>query len=380
MSDENSTLEILVVDDDRENLTQLKQLLPDHIDGHGIFWDFTDDFDDALTRLKHRRYDVLVTDIYRDRDSPNKNVEEGDIRARDLVEQIRNHRFCPVVLFTDGQVPDNLTSDPFVSSADKGTPDLIEQLSARIIEMLATGVPLIARRLHDEIDRFGGSYLWGFLTDNWQMLQGNEAALERIIRRRTAIQLDRIDPNIEGHYERENAESADYYIYPPIGTSLRLGELLRHKTSKQFRLVLTPHCFLTIQPGQGAPRADRLLTAKTVPASDIIGERNWPANPAKRVEALRRRTKLPADHVGQPEGRYCFLPNFMDIPDLYCDLMDLESIEYQTISDDFDRIAVLDTPFAEALQACLGKLYGAVGLPILDPTQLAHLTTNEDAN
>jgi CheY-like chemotaxis protein len=370
-------LDVLVVDDDLDNLRQLPELLPLEIAGYHVLWDYLGDFDEALKRLQVRRYDLLVSDIYRNRESPHKNVVEGDVKARDLVREIRERRFCPVVLFTDGQVPENLVSQPFVSIADKGAPNFIEQLTLRIAELINTDLPVIARRLHDELDRFAGSYVWGFLADRWQAirehLRGDGEALERIIRRRAAIQLARIDSTAETPVEREKAESFDYYIYPPIGTSLRLGEVLRRHGTDEFRVVLTPHCFLTIQPGADAPRADRVLTARTIPATELIGAKNWPPRKPGILEALRKRSGLPAADVGTPAGRYCFLPGFMEIPDLYCDLMQLESLAHDEVVAGFDRIAVLDTPFAEALQSCLGRLYATVGLPVLDPERFAHL-------
>ncbi len=51
--------------------------------------------------------------------------------------------------------------------------------------------------------------------------------------------------------------------------------------------------------------------------------------------------------------------------DSYCDFMQIESLPYQIVTTDYEPFAVLDSPFAEALQACFSKFYGAVGLPNL---------------
>lgn len=382
MTADSFPLDVLVVDDDRENLDQLAQLLPPEVCGHPVSWEYLDDFDAALDRLRVRRYDLLVSDIYRDRESPHKNIFEGDVRARDLVSEIRERRFCPIVLFTDGQVPENLVEDPFVQSVDKGTPDFVDHLMQSMSNMLDTGIPGIARRLHDELDRFGGSYVWTFLKEHWadlsERLKGDDAVLERIIRRRAAIQLARIDIDADTPVEREHADSADYYIYPMIGRDLRLGAIIRREGTDEFRVVLTPHCFLAIQPGADGPKADYVLTAHTVPAADLIGTTNWPKKENSRLDALRRRSALPASEVGTPDGRYCFLPSFMEIPDLYCDLMHLETLPYSEVRDQFGLIAVLDAPYAEALQASLGRLYATVGLPVLRTEHVAHLGPSDE--
>lgn len=197
--------------------------------------------------------------------------------------------------------------------------------------------------------------------------------LERIIRRRAAIQIGRIEGAAEEPVERETADPVDFYVYPPIGTSIRLGEVIRRKATNEFRVVLTPHCFLYTQPGQAAPRATHVLTTRTIPATEPHTTWKWP-NKQEAIETdLRKRTAFLAGSVLPPEGRYCFMPAFLDIPDLYCDLFQIESIGYQSLIDDFDRIAVLDAPYAEALQAALAKLYGAVGVPVLNLDHVKHL-------
>lgn len=377
MSEDHHTFEILVVDDDQENIDQLKQLLPDSIGNNPIAWEYTADFDDALAILKRRRFDVLISDIYRGRDKGQKTIIGGDVQARGLVDEIRERRFCPIVLFTDGEMPEDLVTRPFVWSADKGATDFDRRLPALIEKAISTGLPEVARCLHDELDRYAGSYVWHFLAERWNDLKQQDnfdtATLLRIIRRRAAIHLSRVDLSRKHITARRNIEPVDYYIYPPISDFIRLGEVIRHKKTSEFRVVLTPHCFLAVQPGKVLPRATHILTALTVPATDLSGNWKWTKKGDGIAQELRKRTAFPAQEVGQPPGRYCFLPGFLDIPDMYCDLMQLESLERGTITRDFERVAVLDWPFAEALQACVAALYGSVGVPLLNEASVKHL-------
>ena len=363
--EQKTELCVLLVEDDRENLDLLLESLPSEIDEHALHWEGCADFDEALRRVEVRRYDLVVTDIYRDREDRQKGINPDDDRARDIVARIRDARFCPVVAFTDGSFPASLQEGPFVKLADKSKGD--DQVIEKLKELLDTGIPGIARKLHDELDRAGGSYLWNFLEGDWERLRKNGLAeplvLERLIRRRAAMQIGRLDPVAQDPSEVDSVEAVEYYIHPPVSEELRLGEILKHKEGDAFRVVLTPHCHLAVQDGAEGPRAEFVLTVKTVRPTDIPDAFPPPGRTeAKKLRNLARYAQSPAE-LGKPRGRYWFLPCFLDMPDLFCDFLQLESIPYQEINADYSRFAVLDTPFAEALQSCFARFYSAVGLP-----------------
>ena len=364
-------LSVLLVEDDQENLELLKESLPKDISGHHIEWEPCCDFEKAIRLVRLRRYDLVVTDIYRDREG-NQKEDEG---ALGIVEIIRQTRFCPIVVFTDGSFPQSITMGPFVRFADKskGNDDILDKMN----ELLDTGIPVIAKRLHDDLDRAGSSYLWEFLEDNWDKLKDDISrpdTLERLVRRRASIQIGRLDPRASLPTEVERVDGMEFYIYPPVsGAEIRLGQILQHKNEEDYRVVLTPHCHLTVQQGQTRPRAEFVLVAGTVPARVILEQ--YPPEGGtddRKLRNLARKTQSPAD-LGQPNGRYWFLPNFLNMPDLYCDLLRIESLSFDTIESQYERFAVLDTPFAEALQTCFTRFYSAVGLPGLEIDKFRHL-------
>jgi hypothetical protein len=162
---------------------------------------------------------------------------------------------------------------------------------------------------------------------------------------------------------------------------VRLGQILQR--GDDYRVVLTPHCHLVVQAGQNAPRADYVLAAKTVAAKAMFEAMPLRGNEAEKIDNLRRRIQSPAG-FGQPRGRYWFLPGFLAMPDLYVDFLQLESLEYSAIVREPEAegelewvtFAVLDAPFAEALQSCFVGFYSAVGLPSLDPRRFPDLYPN----
>lgn len=376
MTGGSQNLSVLLVEDDEENLELLKESLPETIFGHNIEWEPCDDFEEAVRLVGLRRYDLIVTDIYRD----GEGHEKEDEGALDIVEIIRQTRFCPIVVFTDGSFPQSIKVGPFVRFADKSTGN--EDIVGKIEELIATGIPEIAKKLHDELDRAAGSYLWEFLEGNWDGLRDNLSdpdILERLVRRRASIQIGRLDPDEPLPTEVERVVGMEFYIYPPVsGEEIRLGQILQHKNEEDYRVVLTPHCHLTVQPGQNRPRAEYVLVAGTVPARDIL-EQYPPEGRTndRKLRNLARKMQSPAD-LGRPNGRYWFLPQFLSMTDLYCDFLQIESLSFDTIDSEYERFAVLDTPFAEALQSCFTRFYSAVGLPGLQIDKFQHLILDGD--
>lgn len=371
------TLQVLLVEDDPNDLSLYIRDLPDVFGNQsvGVNLHPCSEFEDAITRAANPayRYDLIISDTYKG------ETKLADAKVLELVERYRGTRLCPLVVYSSGVKPDSLEEGPFLVWADKAKTGDIDLAIKRV---LATGIPQLARQLHEEIDRIGGSYLWKFLEVNWDRL-GRDGApieavvLERLMRRRASIQIGRLASGEGEASEVEHVEGLECYVYPPVSAHLRLGEILRRKTDASLRVVLTPHCHLTIQHGESDPRADFVLTLSLLPVNEVISrayptKAPWPADDAGQLDRLRRRTQLPAE-IGKPSGRYCFLPGFLDIPDVYCDLLQIESIPYANVAEAYDRIAVLDTPFAEGLQSCFTRFYSAVGLPNFNPERFRHL-------
>lgn len=357
----------LLVDDDPETLKQLKELLPRQLENCKLEWETCGSFDDALHRLENRRYDLIVTDMA----SKVPGSSEVDYSGLRTVEMIRGKRFCPIVAYSTRSVPSELYPGEFVLFADKSKDE--KPVVECVTLLLKRSIPQIARRLHDELDGIGGAYLWQFLEKNWKDLvklgYAEPEVVERLIRRRAATRLARM---ASSEKELDNVAGVEFYIAPKLsGEEYRLGEIVKKKNKDEFFVILTPHCHLTLQPGAKTPRAEFVLTVRTIPALQQLAKVK-PKAEKDPTDAVRRLIQ-PGPQVGKPDGRYWFLPQFLGMPDLYCDFMQLESVPIDKLKSDFQPVAVIDSPFAEALQSRFAAFYSSVGVPNLDAARFHHL-------
>ena len=76
-----TVLNVLLVDDDPESLKPAKGIASGTIERQTIRWEPCGTFEDAFQRIAERRFDVVVTDIYRDRKGKKEPVT-GDPQGR----------------------------------------------------------------------------------------------------------------------------------------------------------------------------------------------------------------------------------------------------------------------------------------------------------
>lgn len=371
-------LQVLLVEDEPSDLRHYQDDLPSVFEECDSDVDIhpCDDFGRAyeFATSPARRFDLIVSDTYRG------NPKDRNADVLRMVNRYRKGRFCPLVVYSSGVQPPELKDSPFVVWADKGKTGDIERA---IRAVLKTGIPQLAHRLHDELDQTAGGYLWDFLEKKWDQLSSrpgfDRRACERLIRRRAAVRLADLVLDSGRLAPISEVDGIEYYIYPQLDVADRsLGEIVRRRRKPdEIRVLLTPHCHLTLQPGQNEPRASYVLTVGTRCAEDVLGAQKLQTlreseDEAKRYKKLKSWATPPSD-VGKPAGRYWYLPAFLDIPHSFCDFLLIESIPYDQLASRYERVAVLAPPFAESLQACFVRYYASVGLPDIRPASIEDL-------
>jgi hypothetical protein len=371
-------LNILLVEDEALDMQSYVRDFPPLFEACGVTARFhcAETFEKAYTLIDspHIRFDLILSDTFRG------NQSNRDAAVIDMVNKYRKGRFCPLVVFSASAKPDDLTLGAFVIWADKAVAGDVESAIRR---MLATGIPQLARRLHDELDQTAGGFLWNVLEQHWDKLWAGDApdpkVIERLIRKRAALHMAEADPSADPPRPLSTVEGLEYYIYPPLKQKgYSLGHIIQ-KTNEpmDIRAVLTPHCHLEIQPDQAEPRAKYVLTVKTTSPAQVLGaEKITNAKSQQQIgqfKKLKTWSTPPSGDFGKPEGRYWYLPAFLEIPHLYCDFQQLESLGYSTLDAQFKPLAVLASPFAESLQACFLAYHAGVGIPKIRPESIKSL-------
>lgn len=363
-------LTILVIEDDAEYLKDIEETVPEKILNHKIYWEFCNNFKLAFQAIQKYPYDLIISDVYLDDKKiaeKDKTPKESETPAFKIIEEIRENHACPIVLFTSGQQPKEQENN-FIKIIDKSSPNAIEQIIDALEIFIETNIPPISRMMRDAINKSSGSYLWNFIEENWDKLKDlPKSSLEKVIMSRAATMLTTLESAEEETQERDSIKGAEYYYYPPISADLRLGMVLKHIKTEKFWIVLTPHCLVKKQPEEELPKAENILLAATTPADNIIiSNRNHKMTKKIRIKEFYRKATSIRSNLGIPKGRFAFIPGFLEIPDLFCDFLQLKSVEYQIITKDYKQIASLISPFSESLQNGLIKLYSSIGTVDLD--------------
>jgi hypothetical protein len=376
----NPVLDVLLVEDSPEDMAAYLRDLPAVFLASGVTATLhkAESFEvaDALVSDTSRRFDMILSDTYRG------SHQNHDAAVTGMISKYRDaRRFCPLVVFSASAMPEHFVQSAFVVWGDKTSVGRPGGVEAAITAVLATGIPQAARSLHDELDGLAGKYLWTFLEKEWEQLKTNghvePSTLGRMIRRRAAVQLGSVHASATGDEPLTEVQGHEVYLYPPINLhEYRLGEIIRK--GEDFRVVLTPHCYMTIQQGKERPRSEYIVTIKTIAVGEVLCQKKvGTARTAEEGQKLKKiRTWItPPSHedVGKPEGRYWYLPGFLEIPHSYCDFLQVESIKYDELVRDWQEVAVLSPPFAESLQACYGAFHGAVGIPNVMPASVASM-------
>lgn len=363
---------ILFADDDPEVCKQVKEFLQgEKITAQDDMPQVVTvtDFAEGLKALDVERVDLVILDV---RLGSHEGVRENEVGIQTL-EAIQQRRFVPVIFFT-------------------GLPKLVEHLQTHLVrvvekteglprllavakEVFETRLPAVNRALVRHLETIQRRYMWDFVAPHWSDLGAatDHSALAFLLARRLATSLS--GPGVQqlaqdlggplaGSIEAGRVHPMQYYIFPPEHPGPLAGDIYHGRTGERegYSVLLTPSCDLV----QGREKAEYVVLAGCLPLTDQPEHANWVAGqPHPSGVVTDRLTDLLRNNRrdSQPE-RYFFLPGTLDLPDLIVDFQQLAAVPQDQLAA-MNRIASLDSPFAETLLARFVRYYGRLGVPDL---------------
>ncbi len=323
-------------------------------------------FSEAIELLKRERFDLVILDL------KNDAADEREILAGEAVfSELKECRFLPVIFHTGyPQKVINLIS-PYVKVVTRG--DDWKVLRSTIKEVLDTKLPRLVRHIEEEQRRF----MWESAGKIWaeDLDKNSPSDLVYLLARRLANTLsgDAVRSFLEvdgngGAPKSDKVHAVELYVYPPVSKHLLFGDILKKKIGDniEFFVALTPSC------DHAQEKAEFVLLAKCTYLADTNPGKNAKASLIAGQEVSNAATTDLTKHIrdnSSPADRYKYLPGTSFLPDLLVDLQNIMTVAPAALNanaEGYERVASLDSPFAESLQAKMARYLGRIGTPDID--------------
>jgi hypothetical protein len=169
----------------------------------------------------------------------------------------------------------------------------------------------------------------------------------------------------------------EMYIYPPASANYYAGDIFKDISiggdkNFEYGILLTPSCDLEQGKVQQVLIAECKYLHERPEYADT--EKYWAESKKARDEKTGSQPKetpvkilkqLINNNYQDQKDRYKFLPGTFFLPDLLIDFQSLTQTTLDKLSG-LNRIASLDSPFAESCLANFARYYGRIGTPDLD--------------
>ncbi|MGA2161289.1 MAG: hypothetical protein ABSG28_03685 [Methanoregula sp.] len=380
---------ILVVDDEPKICEQIKKSL----DGAEIVKDkeylsviTQENFNRSLEDLETYKIDLVILDVK----NGDIEVTEGDFEeaGEEILKKIHEKRYIPIIFYTALPTEIQHLKGPLIKILQKETDHKI--LLKPITEILKTPFPSMNRAIISHIERNQADYLRDFVSAHWEQF-GNvsdQYDLVHLLLRRFILSIS--NEGIKQLLKELNAppemctddpviHPMQYYVYPPIEPTELTGDIFKRKIGgkEEYLIFLTPSCDLVT----GHVKAEKVLLARCNFLSEQKEYQNWMRDykrskdfdkntPSEEIDKVikseeRLQALLKNNRQKNQPDRFFYLPGVINIPNLIVDFQDIENIEISTLRK-MERIASLDSPFAESLSSRFTRYYGRVGSPDLN--------------
>lgn len=340
-------------------------------------------FSDAMTRIATERFDLLILDV-RDqaRTALGRKEAESD-PGIGVFEELRRRRFIPIIFYT--AVPDEVESHhnpPFVQVVAKTVEDPVRDLRQAVSLAFESDFPRIYRLLEGHSATVARDFMVNFVETNWDTLSDNRADMMHLLLRHLSDSIGRGASDLATRlgYGTEDGSgdtihASRYYAALP-SEAYATGDILRGPRSLPttddgsesdcWYVIVTPSCDLV----ENRRKAMFVVLVQCMPLESFDEYRRLAERESKGSGQQATTNRLKSLLISRPHGRqhdrYHYLPAAWSVPHLMVDNQLVVSVPYNALVEHYDKVASLDSPFAEELVHRFTRYIGRLGTPDLD--------------
>ncbi len=245
-----------------------------------------------------------------------------------------------------------------------------------IRSIFATRLPAVNRALLRHLETIQRDYMWNFVANHWEQFgdTSDHTSLAYLLARRLATSLSgsgiqqlaqELGDSTGTAVAEGHRHPMQYYVIPPVEPTPLAGDVYQGQISDHngHWVLLTPSCDLVA----GREKAELVLLARCLPLTEQVEYQQWLDGLPKPSRAINGKLQdlLRNNRQDSQSERFFFLPGALSLPDLLVDFQQLVTLQRDHLGG-LERLASLDSPFAEALLARFTRYFGRLGTPDLD--------------
>ncbi len=411
----SNTLRILSVEDEEDQRDILKKVFSKPILEKEIEFKSIDDFESAIAEITKNDYHIVILDIYKGK--PDDNIDEGE----KILKAIQNERFIPVIFYSGNTKNVKNLRSQMVGVVTKAEEGGIANLKKEVERLVKSNLPFIRENIHNYLEKELKEYFWDIIHQKKGIFRADKEdfSLGYLMLRKFGHSLskEKIAEILgDDSLKQDKAHPMQFYIYPTDDNQeFECGEIVKSKENNEFFVILTPSCDFIKTSGRKR-KAEKILLVRTIELEKVkeykeqkdkyincdteykkvkqeyetlkkeIKNINIDENIDKIKEYFELETiyeKLNKTYKSydncknnissiietRKSDRYFFLPKTPFIEEnRVIDFQNKEMVSYESLSDpkNYERIAKLDSPFAESMVASFIRYYNRIGFPDID--------------
>ena len=411
----SNTLRILSVEDEEDQRDILKKVFSKPILEKEIEFKSIDDLESAIAEITKNDYHIVILDIYKGK--PDDNIDEGE----KILKAIQNERFIPVIFYSGNTKNVKNLRSQMVGVVTKAEEGGIANLKKEVERLVKSNLPFIRENIHNYLEKELKEYFWDIIHQKKGIFRADKEdfSLGYLMLRKFGHSLskEKIAEILgDDSLKQDKAHPMQFYIYPTDDNQeFECGEIVKSKENNEFFVILTPSCDFIKTSGRKR-KAEKILLVRTIELEKVkeykeqkdkyincdteykkvkqeyetlkkeIKNINIDENIDKIKEYFELETiyeKLNKTYKSydncknnissiietRKSDRYFFLPKTPFIEEnRVIDFQNKEMVSYESLSDpkNYERIAKLDSPFAESMVASFIRYYNRIGFPDID--------------